>query len=224
VNCPTSIKRETITVAEIVEEDLQRLLGRISERLPASWASWPGGWPNQIELALIDAVLSIRSRYGSPTTGVRKRVALYRQLRTPAAPDDLNVLARFSSEQLADVLQTTQRSAGELKTAAIVQVARRLTEAGVIRAADLRPDDVSQAAAYCGVRGLGPVTWQYLLMLVGNPGVKADTWILRFVTASLGRAATTREAEHLVKVAALRLDVSPTDLDHAIWNYMSRRG
>jgi hypothetical protein len=39
----------------------------------------------------------------------------------------------------------------------------------------------------CQLRGLGPVTWDYFLMLLGTPGVKADTWIVRFAADALGR-------------------------------------
>ena len=32
-------------------------------------------------------------------------------------------------------------------------------------------------------------------MLLGQPGVKADTWIVRFTDAALGRPVTSRQAE-----------------------------
>jgi len=60
--------------------------GRRRQLPPAPpWAQWGGGWPDLIEAALIDAVLSIRNRYGkNPTTtsGVRGVVQRYRDDRS----------------------------------------------------------------------------------------------------------------------------------------------
>ncbi len=52
----------------VAEQDVDRLLQHIESQLPSTWTAWPGGWPNEVEVALIDAVLSIRSR-----TAVRLR-------------------------------------------------------------------------------------------------------------------------------------------------------
>ncbi len=60
-------------------------------------------------------------------------------------------------------------------------------------------------------------------MLVGRPGVKADTWITRFVGDAVGRPVDSATAGRLVRQAAERLDVSPTHLDHAIWSHARRR-
>lgn len=204
------------------EADLRLVLAAVDQQLPAQWQQWPGGWPEQIELALIDAVLSIRSRYGRPTTGVRKRTSLYRDHRGRVA-DDLPTLADMAPEHLGEVLQTKQRTGGTLKAEAITKAAQALVAVGVQRAADLDPEGKEQKAAYCSVQGLGPVTWKYLLMLVGKPGIKADTWICRFTSNAIGRHVSWTEAEALLHEAAKVLKVSPTDLDHAVWSYMSRQ-
>lgn len=203
-------------------DELHQLLVHIGSRLPEDWPVWPGGWPDQVELALIDAVLSIRSRYGSPTTGVRRRTALYRQARAPRQPDDLAALAEFDPQQLPALLQTQQRTGGALKASAIVEAARGLLAAGARCAADLDPDSAAQRAAYCRVRGLGPVTWQYLLMLVGRPGVKADVWVRRFVGEALDRPVDATGAGSLLVQAAHRLGADPTALDYAVWRHMGR--
>ncbi len=67
------------------------------------------------------------------------------------------------------------------------------------------------------------MTWQYLLMLVGKPGVKADTWVCRFVEGAVGRPVASQEAGTLLHRAAAELEVNPTNLDHAIWSHMSRQ-
>ena len=43
--------------------DLDRLLLAISD-IPKPWKEWPGGYPTRLDLELIDAVMSIRFRYG----------------------------------------------------------------------------------------------------------------------------------------------------------------
>lgn len=205
-------------------EDVAALVAFIRTNLGPKWAAWPGGWRGEIEAALIDAVLSIRSRYGSPDTGVRGAVKLYRSSCAAAGRplDDLDRLAAADPEKLAAVLHSRQRTSGQLKTEAIIAAAQKLNAAGVHRAADLEPDAPAHRAAYVGVRGLGPVTWSYLTMLLGHPGVKADTWICRFVSRALHRPVSSPEAEALVIGAADQLQVGRTALDHAIWSVARR--
>jgi len=107
------------------------------------------------------------------------------------------------------------------KAQALINAAGALSTAGVRHAAELDPTSMKHRAAYCSVRGLGPVTWTYFTMLLGQPGVKADTWIVRFTTSALGHPVTSFQAEQLINSAANELDVSPTDLDHAIWRHLS---
>lgn len=98
----------------------------------------------------------------------------------------------------------------------VVDAADALANVGLVHAGDFtgRPD---QRKAYLSIRGCGPVTWTYFGMLLGEPGVKADTWIVRFVHDALGRSVTSTEAEALVSEAAAELRVSNSQLDHAIW-------
>jgi hypothetical protein len=61
-------------------------------------------------------------------------------------------------------------------------------------------------------------------MLLGHPGVKADTMINRFVSDAIGVNAVDAERAHAaVTGAAQILDVQARDLDHAIWRYQSGR-
>jgi hypothetical protein len=85
------------------------------------------------------------------------------------------------------------------------------------------PSDTDQARAWTSVRGLGPVTWKYFTMLLGAPGVKADTWIIRFVRAAVDRRVDAKTAERLVETAAAHFDKTATELDHAIWAHARRR-
>lgn len=63
-------------------------------------------------------------------------------------------------------------------------------------------------------------------MLAGVPGVKADRMICRFVQKASGKtkpAISPGIAGQAVEVAAQRLGVSATTLDHAIWRWQSGR-
>ena len=203
--------------------DLELLEAHVRDHLPpGSWTAWPGGHPHAIEAALIDAVLSIRASYGSPTTGVRGAIARYRTARGGEL-DDLFELGGHADEELATVLGNRQVTSGRLKAAAIAEAARNLTAAGVHSAADLRADAVEHRRAYCRVHGLGWITWSYFTMLLGHPGVKADTWVVRYLTEALDRPVAAEEAAELVTAVAHRLGEKPTDIDHAIWRHASGR-
>lgn len=204
------------------ETDVRRLVSYINENLPTPWPTWPGGYPDQVELALIDAVLSIQARYGSPSTGVRPRVRAWRDKREGGA-NDLMVLAETDPTTLADILDTRQRlRGGSTKAQGIVFAARNFVDVRARHSGDINPRDPAQKRAYVEVRGLGPVTWEYFSMLLGMPGVKADTWITRFVSDALGSEKDSKSTADLVKAAAKELQRSPTDLDHAIWRSKSR--
>lgn len=179
------------------------------------------GWSNQVELALIDAVLSIRANYGnSASTGVRGAVGRYRnEIRDDATCNDLRILAAQDPAGLVSTLHNRQKSSGKRKVDLIVDVANRLIEAGVIGASDVQPRMESQRQAWCGVHGLGPVTWAYFGMLVGRPGVKVDRMIHRFVSGVFGRELSETEATDLVTTVAERMNVTSPELDHAIWRY-----
>ena len=206
------------------ERNAETLTAYARATLPTTWATWPGGWPGQIEAALLDAVLSIRARYGGPETGVRGAVARWRAHRHLASVDDLSALAGVEPAELAAVLGNQQKlSGGALKAEAAVAAAKAFVNASVRHAADLDPTRPEHRAAYLDVKGLGPVTWRYFCMLLGTEGVKADTWILKFVEAALGRPVAPGEAELLVTRAADTLGASATALDHAIWQHMRSR-
>ena len=79
--------------------------------------------------------------------------------------------------------------------------------------------------AYTSVLGLGPVTFEYFLMLLGVPGVKADRMILRFVSRAVGEPLDEPEVLQLVKDAHTELlareivDCSLIEFEHAIWRF-----
>lgn len=205
-------------------EAIEQLRRRVEDDLPRPLTSWPGGWPGEIEVALIDAVFSIQANY----TGVRNVVARWRDHRGAGHLDDLGMLARFEGDpdQLVAVLGNRQMVPGRsaTKAEAVVKAAVRLRGVGVLHAAQFNGRDPVQRGAYIGVTGLGDVTWMYLGMLLGHPGVKADTMIRRFVAASQSAVDIGAEqARLLVQAVASELQIDPTTLDHAIWSHQRRR-
>lgn len=194
--------------------------------------TWPGGYPRQAECCLIDAVLSIRARYGSPTTGVRGAVARWQASSETSEPyDDLRRLAKFVDrpDELAEILGVAQRidRGRTTKAAAIARAAEALVAAGATTSKDVHahPDKKQLAAAYQSVRGLGWITWDYFLMLLGVDGVKADVMVQRFVSEAVGREVTAAEAKALVVAVAADLGpkVDVRDVDHRIWSHQRRQ-
>jgi endonuclease III len=218
-------KRRTTIEDNVAENELEKLLEQLSNELPREkWKPWPGGRKNQIEAALIDAVLSIQANYGSEGNGVRGAVNRYAK-RHDASGTDLNDLTRLvemDEDTLQDLLND-QVISGRTKASAIKEAAANLVSEGVRHADDLDVENFSHKKAYTGVHGLGAVTWEYLGMLLGKPGVKADTWICRFVGRGTGHEVSPQEAKRLVMAAAERLAEDPTHLDHAIWAYERQR-
>ncbi|ORB29512.1 hypothetical protein BST38_14860 [Mycolicibacterium parafortuitum] len=167
-------------------------------------------------------MLSIRATYGtSADTGVRGAIKRYKAESGRTSWDDFGELAKADTAWLQQVLMK-QKTGGVPKAEAIVNAARRFADIGVISHADIDRNSAEQRRAYCGTKGLGPVTWDYFLMLAGNDGVKADTLVTRFVAEAVGRTPDAKTVSQLVTEAAGRLDMKASALDHSIWRHMSR--
>lgn len=199
----------------------RRLADRM-ERDGIQLVEWRGGYPDEIEAALINAVLSIRARYGTVTNGVRGAVGRYRD-HEQRRLDDLTVLAKRKPELLARQLDNHARASGRLKADLIVDAARRLVDAGVTRAGDLDPVGDRHRRAYTGVRGLGAVTWVYFAMMLGHDGVKADTWIQKYVAHAVGAPLEPARAEAVVAAVAAQQQVEVRQVDQAIWRFARSR-
>ncbi|WP_144671575.1 hypothetical protein [Arthrobacter sp. U41] len=205
--------------------DLDLLLSAVAA-MPTPWKRWPGGY-ERMDSALVDAVMSIRFRYGRPRndgswTGARGAVLRYeKHAEHISAPERLRHLAGQDPVALEGILNRQKVHAGKTKAFAIVEVAKRFAAIGVTEPAHLDPDNADHRTQYTGVSGLGPVTWEYFTMLLSHDGVKADTWITEFVGRAVGRRVTSEFAGSLVKEAAEKLCVEEKGLDHAIWSYAS---
>ncbi|MDJ0008206.1 hypothetical protein [Gordonia alkanivorans] len=196
-----------------------RLDDYITAALGNGFQAWPGGWPGEIEAALVDAVFSIRARYGGPESGVRGVVKRWRERdgRTGKI-DDLEALAAADPVEFVRTVNNSAQASGRLKGEIVVDAANALTAVGLRHASDFT-NSIEQKNAYLSVKGCGSVTWSYFGMLLGEADVKADTWIVRFVEKALARPARTEEARELLATVATMRDVSATALDHAVWEY-----
>ncbi|WP_427170880.1 hypothetical protein [Arthrobacter sp. 92] len=207
------------------DQDLKGLLAGMDSRVPKPFPERPGGYPDQVAAALIDAVLSIRARYGKADTGVRAAVTRYKDAVGDQTPNSLSRLADFDAVKLVEVLHNHQMTGAETKASAIVRAARNLSGIGVETAADTDPLDPRQKAVYVNVPGLGAVTWYYFTMLIGAHDVKPDIWVKRFVQLVLETPELDSDdyVRRLVNAAAAELEVDPRVLDHTIWLYMRSR-
>lgn len=196
---------------------------RAVAQLPSGeFTAYPGGWPDEIGTALVDAVFSIRARYAS---SVEPRLRILRE-EHPRARNDLAALAAVSESELRRVMGNT-KTAQRYKAACVMEAAYALlsVEAPICTAEDARTAGAETVQrAYRSVKGLGWVTAEYFCMLLGIPGVKADRMVQRFVNAALAAAAQgpvhdACDARALV-IAAYEVDSRGADLthyEHALW-------
>ncbi len=77
------------------DTDRDAVVAAVRRLVAMDRSGWPGGYPSEIEAALLDTVLSVRARYGQENTGVRKRVSKY---RLHVKGDRLDSLARLAAQ------------------------------------------------------------------------------------------------------------------------------
>lgn len=189
-------------------------------------------------------MFSIRAHYG----GVAERLEEFAALH-PEAVNSLEALSRLPESALRKVMGNGV-TAGVTKASAVLEAAQAFRSLAIGNAppletasdvrdlvgrqmhVDERPWVDCLKDAYTGVNGLGWVTFEYFLMLLGIPGVKADTMIRRFVADALGvdtGQIPAGKARDLVVAAhgqvAPHLPGGPdlTQFDHGLWLYQRRR-
>ncbi|WP_123919703.1 heme peroxidase [Georgenia muralis] len=173
---------------------------------------------------------------------MQKVVARYRTHRGEerANGDDLddirNVFAELGGVEgwtrtVGNRHESSTAARAPLKAEVILRAATRLPQLGVTTTEDLRtapePKVHDFKAAWLALPGQkSGISWRYLLMLAGVPGVKPDRMVRRFVESSsvpVDPWMSAGEVAELVEEAARRLGVSASALDHAIWLHESGR-
>ncbi len=227
--------------AQLLRAHIQRTLGNAIDR-------HPGGWRDEVEVALIDAIFSARANYGRPpddgreATGVHRVLQEWRQLRDVDLADDLRALDDTIRQQGFEQLHTinAQQVPGPrpnrlTKWQAVHATAQQLLDHAIRHAADVRahaatPDARRQlGSVVTATPGVGEQTLNYFLVLLGLPGVKADTMIRAFVDEALHpqrpigsgeeHNTTPGNAARLVAATADAMGTDRSALDHAIWNH-----
>lgn len=204
-------------------------------------AKAPDGYRDGIALCVIDSVQSTGVTYSS----VENVVARYRAYRRERGGDPnrdgvVELLGTFDeldgpggwANRIGNSNRTSTRG-GVLKSQAIRDAARVLDSAGIGDTDSLRKGGADEAQleqvhkSWCAVKGQrSGITWHYMLMLAGIEGVKPDRMICRFIADSLGlprRGVTPPFAMEILTAAAKELGMSPTDLDHGVWQYQRTR-
>ncbi|WP_409429289.1 hypothetical protein [Mycobacterium sp. SMC-11] len=219
-------------------EQLQSLVTRC-EQFRGNAA--PQGYRDGLALCIVDSIQSTGVKYSS----VEKVVDRYRDYRRTQGGDPKRdgvpeLLATFEelggpdcwAKEIGNRNRTSTRG-GVLKAEAIRYAAQALATEGVETTGALRDatGDEDRLArlgtAWRAVVGQrSGITWHYVQMLAGIQGVKPDRMICRFVADSLTvprKTMTTEFAGAIVTAAATAMGVSPTDLDHAIWQWQRVR-
>ncbi|MGB6052346.1 MAG: hypothetical protein WBG14_16040 [Rhodococcus sp. (in: high G+C Gram-positive bacteria)] len=191
---------------------------------------WTPGWPDELEIALLDAVFTARAPYGGPGNGVRRVLSRWRAYRSLELHrrehlDDIGALANFQTcpEDLAEILGNRQRVSGNstTKADAAARAAATLIALGVRTAADL-DDHGDRRRAVTAITGVGSKTWECALFLVGRRTPDAIRYLVAFISDAVGREVDLSEASGLLGVAAETLGSETVVLEHAAWRYRRR--
>lgn len=238
--------RRTEDARKAMTESTSDRLGRLDAACkrnlgdPDLWFA-PDGYPNSLALCIVDSIYSTGAHYSSVINVVRR----YRDDRQDRGGDAStdgaselagNIDARGGPDAWAIAIgnrRPTSTSPGApLKADAIYRLANNLVDAGTDTAeafrsavANGRADELKSLWRSTPGQRSG-ITWEYALMLLGVPGVKADRMVVRYVARALERPTLDMspvEAAELVRGVAERNDWNVIRTDHAIWRFESGR-
>ncbi|NLP39239.1 hypothetical protein SAMN06295981_2426 [Corynebacterium pollutisoli] len=170
---------------------------------PENFEGFAGVWPGEISTALVDAVYS-GGRDSNP------QVDEFRE-QHPDVRDDLRALVELGDTPLLELLGTNRTVQGRRpKAEAIIEVAGKLVDAGIVHAADIADVRTAQLRdLYVPVEGLGKTTFEYFCLNLGRTGRKADRLLTAFLSDALNRKVSRAETHDLVTAAYGLLSADP---------------
>ncbi|WP_422933271.1 hypothetical protein [Sinomonas sp. P47F7] len=186
--------------------DNARLVAAAVTKYIGTKDKWPtsGGYGERVDLALINAPLTIQAKFGSQQkdgtfNGVRGAVERYRNAYRDLDSGWLEHLANQDEQHLIALTNKGKLNGQRSKASAIIESAGAFVGRGLETRDEILADIESARSAYVGVKGLGNWTFEYFTMLIGEESAKPDIWITRFTSRALGRQVSHAEAFELVK-------------------------
>ncbi|WP_328354127.1 hypothetical protein OG976_22950 [Mycobacterium sp. NBC_00419] len=205
-------------------------------------AKAPAGYRDSLALCVVDSVQSTGVTYSSVESVITRYRAYRREQsgdpNTDGVPELLTTFDELIGAggwalRIGNRNRTSTHAGAPLKSAAIRAAALALAAEEVDSAASLRKAALDTErltrveASWRAVPGQrSGITWHYVQMLAGIPGIKPDRMICRFVADVLGmprRAVTTGFALQILTATAVEMGMSPTDLDHGVWQWQRAR-
>jgi hypothetical protein len=205
--------------------------------------SEPPRYPDSLALCILDSIQTPGVKHVS-VERVLRRYRTYRAESGANADKDGadNLLDTFHElggvdawiKRIGTYNRTPPRPGAPYKAEIIRAAARMFSDAEIKSTARLRQIAKSRDAlalaraqwvSVVGGEKTG-VTWHYLLMLAGIPGVKPDRMIARFVAGALGvpsASVSSETAARILAQATKSLGVSSTTLDYHVWLWQRRR-
>lgn len=198
---------------------------------PAEWGA-PVEFRDSLALCALNSVYSLRANSASGQSVLARYRALRPSADTDSGPDLVGAMdSEGGPEAFADVVLKNHSmlpGTTRLRTVGIHEALTRLAapEVGVTTAAELREAAEIKGVklAWLSVKGLGPLSWSFLLMNAGvDDQVKPDVMVQRYINRALASTSPVSpdKARQLIVDAAADLHVTPRALDRAIWLHES---
>lgn len=223
---------------------IQHLLTQVQTDLGTDTSRWyvPKGYTSTA-LAILDSIYSTGNRYSGVVNLLSRYSALREEAGADATKDDAMDLAdailqcggpEAFAQATRNRWRTSSRTSAPRKAEAALRAAELLVDLDMptrdnVRAAmqDRNARESSDLAKgwYTIPGQRSGLTYDYFLMLLGLPGVKADRMIRRYVTRAVGSSRTVdaKSASRLVEKVADEINVDYSTLDHTIWRFESGR-
>lgn len=214
------------------EFDIQAVIDELGD--PTTW-SRPTGYKSSLALCVMDSIWSLGIKYKT-VENVLDRYLIDRgltglaqsQLSNDSPRDFLLWCETFGGhndhELVAERLDNRNKTSsinGVLKASAVVKACELLAHEGIdtTESLMLSAEVFKQKWLYEIPGQRSGISWKYLLMLAGSPGVKPDRMVIRFMEHHLVPASL--EADEFVNellVAINDSSITATDVDHRIWS------